>query len=143
MGMDNRMEITKEALKLFIKSLPIGSAFAILSFGSAPEFEFKNETNSKDQNPIWLYNDSNQNEILKRINHFDSDLGGTEILDPLILCSGLDTPNREKRVFLLTDGEVDNRDQIFEYVREQNNIMRIHTFGIGSGCDKELIQKTA
>ena len=57
--MDNRMQITKEALKLFIKSLPIGSAFAILSFGSAPEFEFKNETNSKDQSPIWLYNDSN------------------------------------------------------------------------------------
>ena len=53
------MDITKEALKLFIKSLPIGSAFAILSFGSDTEFEFKNKTNSKDQNPIWLYNDSN------------------------------------------------------------------------------------
>jgi hypothetical protein len=40
MGMDDRMETTKEALGLFIKSLPIGSAFAILSFGSAPQFEY-------------------------------------------------------------------------------------------------------
>ena len=29
-----RMEITKEALKLFIKSLPVGSTLAILGFGS-------------------------------------------------------------------------------------------------------------
>jgi Mg-chelatase subunit ChlD len=29
-----RMEITKDALKLFIQSLPVGSQFAILSFGS-------------------------------------------------------------------------------------------------------------
>lgn len=28
-----RMEMTKEALKLFIQSLPVGSQFAILSFG--------------------------------------------------------------------------------------------------------------
>jgi Mg-chelatase subunit ChlD len=28
-----RMEITKDALKLFIQSLPVGSQFAILSFG--------------------------------------------------------------------------------------------------------------
>ena len=70
-------------------------------------------------------------------------MGGTEILDPLMLCSDLDTPNREKRIFLLTDGEVSNKAEIFEYVRLHKDIMRIHTFGIGSGCDKELIEKTA
>jgi hypothetical protein len=70
-------------------------------------------------------------------------MGGTEILAPLMLCFDLDIPNREKRIFLLTDGEVGNKEQIFEYVRLQKDIMRIHTFGIGSGCDKELIEKTA
>jgi len=30
----SRMEITKEALKLFIQSLPVGSTFAIIGFGS-------------------------------------------------------------------------------------------------------------
>ena len=33
-----RIEITKEALKLFIKSLPVGSKFAILGFGSQSSF---------------------------------------------------------------------------------------------------------
>ena len=70
-------------------------------------------------------------------------MGGTEILDPLMLCSDLDVPNREKKIFLLTDGEVDNKQQIFEYIRLHKEIMRIHTFGIGSGCDKELIEKAA
>lgn len=66
-------------------------------------------------------------------------MGGTEILDPLMLCSDLDVPNREKKIFLLTDGEVDNKKEIFEYIRLHKDIMRVHTFGIGSGCDKELI----
>ena len=31
---DGRIAIAKEALKLFLKSLPVGSRFAVLSFGS-------------------------------------------------------------------------------------------------------------
>jgi hypothetical protein len=83
---------------------------------------------------------------LKRINYFDSDFGGTEILEPLQLCVKLKASRfstRQRRVFLLTDGEVDNKNQIFEFVRNHNDQMRIHTFGIGSGCDKELIKQTA
>lgn len=34
MGMNKRMETTKEALTLFIKSLPFGCRFEIISFGS-------------------------------------------------------------------------------------------------------------
>lgn len=34
MGLSNRMQITIDALKLFIQSLPTGSRFGILSFGS-------------------------------------------------------------------------------------------------------------
>ena len=35
MCIGGRMETAKEALKLFLKSLPIDSRFAIISFGSS------------------------------------------------------------------------------------------------------------
>lgn len=35
------MEITKEALKLFIQSLPVESTFAIIGFGTQSEFVTK------------------------------------------------------------------------------------------------------
>jgi len=34
----SRMKITKEALKLFIQSLPVGCTFSILGFGSESKF---------------------------------------------------------------------------------------------------------
>ena len=34
MNLEGRMETAKEALKLFLKSLPVGSHFSIISFGS-------------------------------------------------------------------------------------------------------------
>ena len=35
MGMNGRMEIAREALSIFIRSLPAGCKFSIISFGSA------------------------------------------------------------------------------------------------------------
>jgi hypothetical protein len=55
----------------------------------------------------------------------------------------LDTKGRKKRVFLLTDGEVSNKPQVIEFAGLNSENIRIHSFGIGSGCDRELIEKTA
>ena len=40
MGLENRMQITIDALILFIQSLPSGCKFGILSFGSDIEWSF-------------------------------------------------------------------------------------------------------
>ncbi len=88
MGQDHRMDITKMALQLFVKSLPLGSKFAILGFGSESRFESMSKRNFWGNHiDIWEYNDENQTEILERIKRFDSDMGGTEILEPLKLCT--------------------------------------------------------
>ena len=50
---------------------------------------------------------------------------------------------RIKKVFLLTDGEVDNKDEIINFAAVNNEQARIHTFGIGSGCDKSLVKGVA
>jgi hypothetical protein len=56
----------------------------------------------------------------------------------------LDIGNRKKRIFLLTDGEdVDNKFEIIEFAKNSNKITKIHTFGIGDGCDRKLVSETA
>ncbi len=55
----HRMETTKQALKLFIQSLPVGCQFAINCFGT-------NSTFIKQQGKltVWNYNDANMKEII-------------------------------------------------------------------------------
>lgn len=36
-----------------------------------------------------------------------------------------------------------NTDEIINFANNNKNKARIHTFGIGSGCDKNLVEKTA
>ena len=52
----SRIDVTREALKLFIQSLPVGSQFAIIGFGSNHDF-----TKTKDGKQIWNYNDETMN----------------------------------------------------------------------------------
>lgn len=103
MSMCNRMETTKAALKLFIQSLPVGSTFAILNFGSNEKWVTKS-----DASPLWQYTDENMEKIKFIIDGFRADYGGTNILTPLKKAVELNVLNLEKRIFLLTDGEVSN-----------------------------------
>ena len=73
----SRMEITKQALTLFIQSLPVESSFALLNFGSEACFE---KNGSKD---IWQYYEESREQIISRISGFKADYGGTDILKPL------------------------------------------------------------
>ena len=49
----------------------------------------------------------------------------------------------QKRIFLLTDGCVNNPDQVIRQASFCKDQIRIHTFGIGSGCDNRMIVQTA
>ncbi len=129
-----RIEITKEALKLFIQSLPVGCKFGVLSFGGRTEWSKR-----KNGRTAWEYNDETMKEMISLINGFEANFGGTDILKPLQLAvkENFDAPN--KRIFLLTDGEVSNTDEIIAFAGQNCKNARIHTFGIGIGCDKRLV----
>ena len=45
----------------------------------------------------------------------------------------------QKRIFLLTDGQVGNAYYVSEQAKLGNDAIRTHTFGIGSGCDKKMV----
>jgi hypothetical protein len=44
---------------------------------------------------------------------------------------------------LLTDGEVINRYTVIDTALTRKENIRIHTFGIGNGCDKGMVQQVA
>ena len=86
------------------------------------------------------YTDENVEAALEQISEFDADMGGTEILMPLsVSIDTLAEHAKETRVFLLTDGQVDNREKVIAYALTGRDNIKIHTFGIGSGCDYGMV----
>ena len=55
----------------------------------------------------------------------------------------MDVGKKNKHIFLLTDGEDGNCDQICKFAKKISETARIHTFGIGRDCDKKLVEETA
>ena len=70
-----------------------------------------------------------------------ADMGGTNILDPLTEAIKNLAPNhKETRIFLLTDGQVEDRVKVIATADTKNDNIRVHTFGIGYGCDRNMVQ---
>lgn len=50
---------------------------------------------------------------------------------------------KNKKIFLLTDGEVSNPQSVIQLARENADLARIHSFGVGYGCSKYLVKEVA
>mmetsp|Transcript_7882 Transcript_7882/g.7747 ORF Transcript_7882/g.7747 Transcript_7882/m.7747 type:complete len:468 (+) Transcript_7882:804-2207(+) len=74
MSSNSNITLAKQALCLFLKSLPEDSYFNIVSFGS--EYDPMFEKSQK-------YTDENIEYAINLINRFGADMGGTEIYGPL------------------------------------------------------------
>ena len=72
----SKMEMTKEALELFIKSLPAGAPFEIILFGSSYKLLSGNASGFKN-------NDETVNSVIQLIRKIGADMGGTNIFEPL------------------------------------------------------------
>lgn len=124
-----------EAVKLFMHSLPIGSKFNIVSYGSEHTKLF--ETSQP-------YNDENFEKAIANISTFDADMGGTEIYEPIQDLLKLEAEEGLPRhLYLLTDGAVSDTDKIVQLIKKNRDACKVHTFGIGSGASTELIKKCA
>ena len=77
MGSNNRMGMARDALSMFIRSLPKNSSFTLISFGS-------NYSSTKIAGRTVInFNDETKNYALEQIKTFRDDFGGTEIVQPL------------------------------------------------------------
>lgn len=131
----NRIESAKSALKIFIRSLPTGCSFQIISFGTL---------NSSFRPEVVKYSESSMRDALEHIDNIGADMGGTNIMHPLESAQKLDSGNAfKKRVFILTDGQVGDRDAVVRKAASRSESTRVFTFGLGSGCDRNLCENTA
>uniref|UniRef100_A0A1A8MT32 von Willebrand factor A domain containing 5A n=1 Tax=Nothobranchius pienaari TaxID=704102 RepID=A0A1A8MT32_9TELE len=71
---ETRITSARDTLLLLLKSLPMGCYFNIYSFGSSFEHIFPKSVE---------YNEKTMEEAVKKVEVMDSNLGGTEILQPL------------------------------------------------------------
>ncbi|KAM9985814.1 hypothetical protein ACTFIZ_002117 [Dictyostelium cf. discoideum] len=121
----------KRALEIIIRSLNENCKFNIYCFGGRFTKAFDNSK---------VYNDETLAQISKYVEKIDANLGGTELLPPIrdILSTESDF-EYPRQLFILTDGEVSERDCLINYVATESNNTRIFTYGIGNSVDTELV----
>lgn len=116
------------ALKVFLKSIPLGVRFNICAFGSTFKFLFP-----KSQ----AYNETNLNTAISFVDSFSASYGGTHILEPITEAFKLRLTDMPLEVMLLTDGEIWAEDAVFKFVNEQihEKAVDARVFGLGIGSD--------
>ena len=122
----SRINQVKDTLQIFLRSLPEGTLFNIIGFGSRFEKLFPE---SKE------YNESTLQTATTHVEKMFANLGGTNLLSPLqAIFAEKAKEGIPRQLFVLTDGEVDNTQACLDEVRLHANTTRVFTFGIGAVC---------
>jgi len=124
-----------EALQLFLRSLPPGCRFNIIGFGSRTELLF-DAPRAYDADSLQIASHHAQT--------VQADLGGTELLQPLRQIFAWPVPHGfERRIVLLTDGQVCNTQEVLALVRNNVSASSVYTIGIGSSVSHHLVEGLA
>ena len=131
----NSIELVKKALVLFMQSLPQKSYFQLIGFGT--------DFIKYHLFPI-EYNKENVKTTLEIIKGFQASMGGTNISAPLkdiFENKKYDDIPLARNIFLLTDGQVYNRELCINLISSNSNKFRIQAIGIGNDFDRILIER--
>ncbi|KAJ3278701.1 hypothetical protein HK104_002099 [Borealophlyctis nickersoniae] len=139
-----QMEQAKQALQLFLKSIPVGHYFDIVSFGSRYTRLFGTSAE---------YTASTLAAAEQHVASLSADMDGTEI------AAALEEVFRTRRgngvsmqVFLLTDGGVTNVDAVINIVRravkdglsgDGKSFVRVFSLGVGNAVSHHLVEGVA
>jgi uncharacterized protein YegL len=134
------MDQAKKAMKMVLKALPTDSCFNIVSFND----------NFKDLavgvGVTWgslIYSEENLEFALNFVDKMSA-CGGTEIYAPLKRVLELPSkPEYQKQVFVLTDGEVSNVDEILSLIKTHSRTTRVFSLGLGESACHHLVNSMA
>ncbi|KAH3745480.1 von willebrand factor a [Pelomyxa schiedti] len=126
----SKMNQAKNALQIFLRSLPVGSLFNVIGFGSQYKPLFSDSQR---------YNDTNFAKACSHIDSMSADMGGTDLLSPLKFIFGSKRhPTFPRQIFVLTDGECPE-SELLHYAYQHCGDSRIFTFGIGADASATLM----
>ncbi|WEW59125.1 hypothetical protein PRK78_004594 [Emydomyces testavorans] len=135
-SMEDKIPTLRSALKVFLKSLPVGVKFNICSFGSTYSLMWKKSK---------TYDGSSLKEALEFADTVAADFGGTEMLAPVQASVENRFKDLDLDVLLLTDGEIWNQEELFTYINDavSKHPVRFFSLGIGDAASHSLIQGIA
>ncbi|CAG8506406.1 2686_t:CDS:10, partial [Dentiscutata heterogama] len=132
------MKKASEALQLLLRSLPEDCYFNVISFGSHFDSLFE-----KSQ----PYSENSFSKALKHAQEMAANYGGTEIYNPIKWAFENSRNDMPTSVFLLTDGLVNNVDQIVELIKsseeKKKDDVRVFSIGIGNSVSHGLVESVA
>ncbi|XP_021948454.1 von Willebrand factor A domain-containing protein 5A [Folsomia candida] len=130
------IRMASAALQLFLHSLPTDCYFNVVGFGSSYEVQFKE--GSAKYGPESLHYAVNSAKCIS------ANLGGTEILEPLQhIYSRPSIPGYLRQIFVITDGQVSNTEQVISLVQQNAHNSRLFALGIGASSSRHLVEGMA
>ncbi|KAH3732835.1 Vault protein inter-alpha-trypsin domain [Pelomyxa schiedti] len=130
------IEQVKQTLQIFLRSLPEGTRFNIIGFGTYHVTLFSKGSA--------VYNEETLDTASKYVVKMSANLGGTNIMGPLkSIFSKKPTPGIPRQVFLLTDGQISDTEECIAAVRGNASTTRVFTYGIGKDVDRKLVRGLA
>ena len=136
-SMKDKMEALKTAMTFFLKSLPPNCSFNICSFGFNHILMWPESR---------LYNQENLDAAMLYIaTNFSANMGGTQLLSGLRNVVQKRKPNFNTQIIILTDGEVWDTANTFEFIRSarsagENGETRFFALGIGDAVSHQLVE---
>ncbi|XP_070623321.1 von Willebrand factor A domain-containing protein 5A-like isoform X2 [Erythrolamprus reginae] len=134
-GSPSRIQNAKETLIFLLKSLPLGCYFNIYGFGSTYESFYPQSVK---------YTQESMSISIQSVKELNCNLGGTDIIDPLkAIYRQPCLEGNPRQIFVFTDGEVFNTDEVIAEVRRNSGSHRCFSFGIGEGASTALVKGIA
>ena len=135
-SMDDKIPTLQSALRVFLKSLPVGACFNICSFGSSYSFLWKKSR---------PYDKKSLDQAMKFVETVNANMGGTEMERAVEAAVNSRSANKQLEVMILTDGQIWNQDYLFSFVRQScaDNQVRFFSLGIGDATSHSLIEGIA
>ncbi|GAV08173.1 hypothetical protein RvY_17904 [Ramazzottius varieornatus] len=130
-----KIDEARRAMHIFLRSIPQGCAFNFYRFGSSFESLFPQSQ---------PYNADTFDKAKVYATTTQANLGGTEILEPLrkIYSEPVES-GFARQLFVLTDGDVTNTDEVIQLVAHNASNTRVFAYGLGDSPSRSLVNGIA